>query len=207
MNRDQGHYPDRYEGRYEERLARSMPTMSRRAMPAELNVKLRVIASRERQRQAAGRSIAARALVFYDSVRFYWNDLLRPLVIPLTGGVASAVVLFSMCVVPAYSLRANTIDDVPLTYLHDVTLAEVRGTSPFVTSADEVVVDVWVDGHGRMFDYAIVAGATVIASSELRRRLENMLLFTQFTPATEFGRPTASKLRLRLGSSQVEVRG
>ncbi len=87
------------------------------------------------------------------------------------------------------------------------TEVEVRGTSPFVTSSDEVVVDVWVDGQGRMFDYAIVAGATVLANSQLRRRLENMLLFTQFTPATEFGQPTASKVRLRLGSSRIDVRG
>ena len=176
-------------------------------MPPELSVKLRVIASRERQRQAAGRSIAARGMALFGRAQLYWNDLLRPLVIPIMGGVASAVVLFSMCVVPAYPLRASTLDDVPLTYIHNVTLAEVRGTSPFVTSSDEVVVDVWVDGHGQMYDYTIVTGASVIASMELRRRLENMLLFTQFTPGTEFGRPTVSKLRLRLGSSQVEVRG
>ena len=193
--------------RYQERLSNSLPKMSRRAVPPELSVKLRVIASRERQRQTAGRSIAARGMVLFGRAQLYWNDLLRPLVIPIMGGVASAVVLFSMCVVPAYPLRASTLDDVPLTYIHNVTLAEVRGTSPFVTSSDEVVVDVWVDGHGQMYDYTIVTGASVIASMELRRRLENMLLFTQFTPGTEFGRPTVSKLRLRLGSSQVDVRG
>jgi hypothetical protein len=68
-------------------------------------------------------------------------------------------------------------------------------------------VDVWVDEQGRMFDYAIVAGAGVLANSQMRRRLENMLLFTQFTPATEFGRPTSAKVRLRFGSSRVDVRG
>jgi hypothetical protein len=195
--------------RYQERLAHSLPTMSRRTVPPELNVRLRVLASRECQRQAAGRSVTARVRHACGRVQRLWNELVQPLLIPVTGGVASAVVLFSMCVVPAYPLRARTIDnvppfDVPTTL---TTLAEVRGTSPFVTSADEVIVDVWVDGQGRMFDYAIVAGASVIASNELRRRLENMLLFTQFTPATEFGMPTASKLRLRLGSSQVDVRG
>jgi hypothetical protein len=142
-------------------------------------------------------------------VRRFWSEVAQPLVIPITGGTASAIVLFSMCVVPAYPLRARTIDNVPPFDVPTMltTLAEVRGTSPFVTSSDEVIVDVWVDGQGRMFDYAIVAGATVLASNELRRRLENVLLFTQFTPATEFGRPTASKLRLRLGSSRVDVRG
>jgi hypothetical protein len=193
--------------RYQERLSNSLPKMSRRPLPPELSVNLRVIASRERERQAAGRSISARALVLFRRAQFVFNDLLRPLVIPIMGGVTSAIVLFSMCVVPAYPLRARTLDDVPLTYVHNVTLAVVRGTSPFVTSSDEVIVDVWVDGHGRMFDYTIVTGSSVIASNDLRRRLENMLLFTQFSPGTEFGRPTVSKLRLRFGSSEVEVRG
>jgi hypothetical protein len=123
--------------------------------------------------------------------------------------VAAAIVLFSMCVVPAYPLRLPAVADVPSTDVPTMlsTAVEVKGISPFVTSADEVVVDVWVDEGGRMFDYAIVAGASVLASDYLRRRLENMLLFTQFTPATEFGRPMSGKVRLRLGSSRVDVRG
>jgi hypothetical protein len=195
--------------RYQERLTHSLPHISSRPVPPEVSVGLRVLASRERLRQASRRNLAARVAHFRERARRVWDEFLWPLALPFTGGIASAVVLFGMCVVPTYPLRPPLIADVPLVDVPTMltTSVEVRGTSPFVTSADEVVVDVWVDGQGRMFDYAIVAGASVLANSQLRRKLENMLLFTEFTPATEFGRPTASKVRLRLGSSRVDVRG
>jgi hypothetical protein len=49
-----------YQGRYEERLANSLPKMSMRTMPPELSVRLRVLASRECQKQAQGRGAMAR---------------------------------------------------------------------------------------------------------------------------------------------------
>lgn len=190
-----------------ERLVESLPALSARRVPVDVSVRLRVLASREHARQLSRHSFAARVQSFRERARRVWDNFLSPLALPFTGGVAAAIILFSM-LVPAYPLRSAPADgnatDVPTMLTTEV---QVRGTSPFVTSSDEVVVDVWVDGQGRMFDYAIIAGAGVLANSQLRRRLENMLLFTQFTPATEFGQPTASKVRLRLGSSHVDVRG
>jgi hypothetical protein len=70
-----------------------------------------------------------------------------------------------------------------------------------------VVVDVTVDEQGRMLDYAVVAGAGVLANPQMRRRLENALVFSNFTPATTFGQPTISKMRLWFQSSRIDVRG
>jgi hypothetical protein len=195
--------------RYQERLLHALPRISQRPVPPELGVRLRILASRQCQRQATRRNLAARARHFQEWAGRFFDEIVGPLALPFTGGLAAAIVLFSMCVVPAYPLRQPAIANVPSTDVPTMlsTAVAVKGISPFVTSADEVVVDVWVDGEGRMFDYAIVAGASVLASERLRRRLENMLLFTQFTPATEFGRPMSSKMRLRLGSSRVDVRG
>lgn len=195
--------------RYQERLLQSLPHLPARAVPPELSVALRVMASHQHKRQAARRNFGARVQHIWEWVERFREDFLGPLALPLTGGVAAAVVLFSMCVVPEYPLRQPSVANVPSVDVPTTlsTAVAVKTISPFVTSADEVVVDVWVDEEGRMFDYAIVAGASVLASEHLRRRLENMLLFTQFTPATEFGRPMPSKVRLRLGSSRVDVRG
>lgn len=192
-----------------ERLMQSLPALASHAVPEDVRLRLRVLASREQARQMSRRNLAARVEFWRERWQRTWDDFLSPLALPFTGGVAAAIVLFSMCVVPAYPLKAvpaagDVSVDVPTTLTTEV---EVRGTSPFATSSDEVVVDVWVDNQGRMFDYAIIAGSAVLANSQLRRRLENMLLFTQFIPATEFGQPTPSKVRLRLGSSRIDVRG
>ena len=195
--------------RYQERLLHSLPNISARSVPPELSVKLRVLASRQCKRQASLMNLAARVRHFQERAQRFYDEIVGPLALPFMGGVASAIVLFSMCVVPQYPLRQTSMADVSAIDVPTMlsTAVAVKTISPFVTSADEVVVDVWVDQEGRMFDYAIVAGASVLASDHLRRRLENMLLFTQFTPATEFGRPMSSKVRLRLDSSRVDVRG
>jgi hypothetical protein len=64
-----------------------------------------------------------------------------------------------------------------------------------------------VDEQGRMIDYAVVAGAGVLANAAVRRRLENMLLFTEFTPATSFGQPMTSKMRIWFRTSRIDVKG
>ena len=78
--------------------------------------------------------------------------------------------------------------------------------SPFSADSD-IVVDVDVDEQGRMIDYAVVAGANVLANREVRRRLENALVFSNFTPGTTFGQPIVSKVRLWFHSSRIEVKG
>jgi hypothetical protein len=110
-----------------------------------------------------------------------------------------------MCVVPAYPLRAaNATVDVPTVL---TTQVAVKGMAPFFGGGDDVVVDVTVDEQGRMIDYAVVAGASALANASLRRRLENVLLFTEFTPATSFGQPMSSKTRLWFRTSRIDVKG
>ncbi len=70
-----------------------------------------------------------------------------------------------------------------------------------------MVVDVNVDGQGRMIDYVVVSGAGSLKNDVLRRSLENTLLFTEFDPATSFGVPMNGKVRLVLRSSSIDVKG
>jgi hypothetical protein len=187
-------------------LCAALRALPRRS-PAGLTTSLRVIASRERQRRlAAQRGWWNRLIDFSDRVSLRASNLMGPLVVPFTGGVFSAVVLFGI-MLSTYPVHANTESgfDVP-TML--TTEATVKGTGPICTGDDDtVVVDISLDGQGRMVDYTIVSGAAVLQNSALRRRLENMLLFTEFVPATAFGKPTTSRLRLPLLSSRVEVKG
>src|SRR6185295_18298484 len=130
---------------------------------------------------------------------------LRPLALPLAGGICSAVVLLSAWLVPTYPVvRGNDRADIPTVLSTEVTVKE---TAPIGTANDGVVVDVSVDDQGRMVDYTIVSGLDGLKNVQMRRSLENALLFIVFTPATAFGQPMAGKLRLQFGSSRIDVKG
>ena len=183
---------------------RSLPA---RWPSAELRTALRVIASRERQRNMGRRNPAAlwRTMVQAgrDRVHLFGAHIMRSFVLPMAGGLSSAVILFTMFVVPAYPLLAPGAYDIPTDL---TTKAALKAMAPFVNSEGDLVVDVRVDGQGRMIDYVIVSGAAVLSNVQ-KRRLENVLLFTEFTPATSFGLPAQSALRLWFSSSRIDVRG
>jgi hypothetical protein len=186
-----------------ERLGDALRSLPKPAPKTDLRTSLRVIASKERQRKLQRRDWKSRYAYWRDRFDLVCEELIRPLALPFAGGVFSTVLLFSMFV-PSFIARVDASPDVP-TML--TTQAGIRGLAPFSANGDELVVDVIVDGQGRMVDYNVVTGATVLHSPDTRRRLENMLLFTSFTPATQFGQPTRAKIRLWFQSSRVDVKG
>ncbi len=179
-------------------LSRALRSLPRRLPPLSLTSSLRVLASRERSR------IANRGIAAMDRLRLFADNLMRPLALPFAGGVFSTVVLFSMWLVPTYPVRGSSSFDVP-TIL--TTEATVKLTGPIGASGGEVIVDVVIDGQGRMVDYTIVSGHSVLNNDSLRRNIENILIFTEFTPATSFGQPMSGRVRLQLGSSRIDVKG
>jgi hypothetical protein len=193
-------------------VLRSLPP---RVPPPKLTTSLRVIASRERQRLMEGRGPSRNFASWLDRTRLTLHDMLRPLMLPATGGVFSAVVLFSMWVVPTYPLRAKIGIDIPTNLTtearHDVVCSycfvEAVQASVGAGLTDSVLVDIDVDDQGRMVDYQVVSGAAIVADSAARRRLENLLWFTKFSPATTFGTPMAGKTRLLLLPSRIDVKG
>lgn len=185
-------------------IGESLRSLSVKAPSPELRTSLRVIASRERQRRLERRNFATIWRTWRENAQLFVDNVVMSLALPFAGGVFSTVVLFSMFVVPAYPLLSNSDTDVP-TVLN--TPVAVKSIAPFSVGDTDVVVDVTVDEQGRMLDYAIVAGASVLANPQMRRRLENALVFSNFTPATTFGQPMISKMRLWFHSSRIDVRG
>jgi hypothetical protein len=180
----------------DEVLSRMLRGLRPRVPPAGLTTSLRVLASRELGRWPH--------ITRLERFRLFADNLMRPLALPFAGGVFSTVVLFSMWLVPTYPMRAANGFDVP-TIL--ATEATVKGTGPISAAGEAMVVDVTIDGGGRMIDYHVVSGRNVLTNDAVRRNLENMLLFTEFTPATSFGLPTAGRIRLYLDSSHIDVKG
>ena len=196
----------RYPGnlRNSDSIGAALQGLSVKVPPEELRISLRVIASRERQRRLEHRNFGAIWNTWRENTQLFLNNVVLSLALPFAGGVFSTVVLFSMFVVPAYPLLSRGDVDVP-TILS--TPVAVKSMAPFSVGDTDVVVDVTVDEQGRMLDYAIVSGASVLANPQMRRRLENALVFSNFTPATTFGQPMMSKMRLWFRSSRIDVRG
>ena len=178
----------------QEKLIMTLRNLPRRVPPAGLTTSLRVIASRERQRLVESSSPVQILGSWFHRTRFMLQDILRPLMLPATGGVFSAVVLFSMWVVPTYPLRAKMAVDIPT----QLTIGVQVQRSVTAALSDSVLVDVDVDDQGHLLGYQIVSGAEVVADPLMRRRMETALWFTTFSPATAFGMPMAGKTRVLL---------
>jgi len=179
----------------QEHISMTLRSLPSRVPPAELATSLRVIASRERQRLIEHRSPGGVFVSWLNRTRLTFRDMLRPLMLPATGGVFSAVVLFSMWLVPTYPLRAKTsARDIPTQLTTGVQVQR----SVTAALSDSVLVDVDVDDQGHLLGYQIVSGAEVVADPLMRRRMETALWFTTFSPATAFGMPMAGKTRVLL---------
>jgi hypothetical protein len=149
-----------------------------------------------------------------DRAEILLDNVFRPLSVPATGGVFSAIVIFVVVLqlmVPGITVRAVS-NDVPLNILRP---AELLSLSDYPQSwAPEqhelelslphgLLVDVTVDAQGQMADYQILSGPS---SPDLRHQLDQMLLFSRFRPMMSFGRPTSGG-HVILSFSAVRVRG
>lgn len=164
--------------------------------PAELQVALKVIASRERARKTDPvMSPWARFLV-------HLNNSMRPLALPFAGGLVSAVMLFSI-IAPAYPVinRMTTPDVATVLY----TEASLKSVAPFEFTGEDIIVDVTIDETGRVVDFELPQSPG--QSPAMRQAIANSLLFAQFAPATTFGQPTTGRLRLSFRRSHIDVRG
>jgi len=178
--------------------------------PADLAVRIKVAAAQAQHSQdwpSRLRRIKDRAEILLDNV-------FRPLTVPATGGFFSAILVFVLVlqmIVPGITVQAvqNDVDlnlmrqakllslsDYPQAWApeqHDLELSLPHG----------LLLDVTVDAQGHMTDYQILSGPS---SLELRRQLDQMLLFSRFSPMLSFGRPTAGG-HVILSFSAVRVRG
>lgn len=185
-------------------VRRNLRGMARRPMPANLTLSLRAIASREssfRRRYAGFRGWVHNQ---YDQLALFSDNLMRPIALPAAGGLASAVLLFSMVMTNFQGVARQPLNDIRLTIATDPTVKSML----LDVSDAEFTVDVFVDEQGRVIDYSFPDGYGSMNTSQMRRKLENSLLFTEFSPATNFGQPTSGWVRMKFKSrSEIDVKG
>src|SRR5579883_452691 len=175
------------------RLPQAMP-------PPILNGRLRVMASHERARRLAHISLAALWNYWKDRARLTVDNLMRPVALPVAGGLLSALFLFAV-LVPTLGFQHNVRNDVPIGLY---TQPSVDQISPFGITTEETAVELTIDEKGQIADYSIPAGQD---SRQLEADIANMVLFSTFTPATWFGQPTSSKILVSFLRSHIVVRG
>lgn len=188
------------EAQKQRRLRGSLRSLPRKEAPADLTVRLRVAASRARLEAAGLKSRWA----WRDRMAMSLRYLMRPLAVPALGGIVSAVFLFSVLVPtfqPAFAM-ANGSSDVPLMLMTEPT---VKYLAPVAFGEGDAEVDLSLDDHGHIVNYTIVSGPQ---SEQLRRSIENNLLFIELWPATSFGRPVSGTVRISFRSAAgIDVRG
>src|ERR1051326_7308984 len=146
-----------------EDISRLLSGLPRRIPPPGLTTSLRVIASRERQRNLSRRGFCDALTAWRDRMRLAANNVMRPVALPAAGGIFFAVGLLGIWVVPHYPVRADSGPDVPTMLSTDATAKEISTVEALTnivqhSRANQVVVDVIVDDQGRMVDYEVVSG-------------------------------------------------
>lgn len=177
---------------------RSLP---RQTVPPDLTMRLRVLASHERARSVH----ALRS--WWERVSFSLANILRPLGVPVAGGLASTVLLFST-LVPTFTVPPVSADVPAVLFTGPI----LKNMAPIGFVDGDAVVDLRIDEQGRIVNWTIVESAG--HTDAVHRSIENSLLFTRFTPGriapnscTDCGVPTAGTIRLVFRSSHIEVRG
>jgi len=128
------------------------------------------------------------------------ENALKPLLIPATGGVLTAIICFCLIM----GSQVVPITDTPDVTVQLTTPARVQALAPmdFNTGDNGLVLVTQINAEGRVTGYRVLSGER---SPELMQRLDRMIYFSVFQPATMFGKPTDGEVVLSL--RRITVRG
>jgi anti-sigma factor RsiW len=181
-------------------LREGLRSLPEAAVPERLRTQLQVLASHERARWNATKTLSLALYTWAANIKLAADNLMRPLAVPLAGGLASALLLFSL-LVPTLGFRPSVLNDVPTRLYTAATLVEA---APLGANSDETVVAVYIDAKGQATDYSVQQGKV---SPAMQADLTQMMFFARFTPATWFGQPTNGKVLVSFRRINYVVRG
>ncbi len=193
------------------RVAQMVTQVEPAAPPPDLALRIRVQLSRQRAAgpEASGlRRVASRAGLLF-------HNLLAPVALPATGGASAAVLSFVLVLhallvgvplgavpndVPIWPVQnAQLLSLAPFPILHETE----GGTSG--GSAELLLVEATVNARGDAVGYEILYGPD---GTDVRRHLDQVMLFSRFRPQQTFGRPTSGgRVRMVLSFREIRVRG
>jgi hypothetical protein len=176
----------------EDRIRQALLDLPVAPVPEDLTLRLRVIASHERERRV-------NRFRWLSRLRMEVNDLFKPLAVPVAGGLLSSVLLFTALVDTLNVQMYLNQRDMPLGVYTQVSVGDL---SPFGGNGEDLMVEVTIDASGRISDFSIPNGKV---SKEQLRQVGNLILYSTFTPATAYGQPVSGKILVAL--HHINVKG
>lgn len=177
------------------KLRHTTRSLPQPAVPAAVQQKLRGIADRNRIQRLARVSFSDRVNNWIATFQVHCQNMMRPMALPVAGGVLSAVLLFGMWIPNLTATPQSLSGDVSAPIFTDPSLSR---SNP-VRYGGDVVVKLIIDERGKVADYEVIQGQD---SEELR----NFILFSIWAPATSFGKPTWGKALWSHGEA-IQVKG
>jgi hypothetical protein len=169
--------------------------VGRKQPPAELALKLRVLASRE---------VAHSRRKPWEGIAVRLENAFNAFMVPATAGMVSAIIIFGLLIGVLMPSRLSAANDVPTNLYTPPELAfSPFGIEAGWVNADSLIVEAYVDANGRVQDYRVLSAPE--NAKEIMPELNNMMIFTVFRPATSFGQPTSG--RTILSFSKINVKG
>lgn len=166
--------------------------------PADLALRLRVAISQESLRTPRER---------LGRFQVRWENSFRPFLFRAAAGLACALLLVGsagMLVGSIASPDSVEAQDQPLvgSSAPHLLYSSFQADDAVGRRDDPIVLQVFVDGRGRAYDYKVLSGQV---DEQTRASLDNLLLFSVFSPARFFDQPVRGSVVMSF--SGVNVRG
>ena len=180
-------------------LQRVLETVGPVKAPEDLGLKLRVTISHESARRAGA---------WADSLTVRWENHLRPMLVQVSAGFASALVLVGSLILligVVAAPQAVLANDEPLGALTTPHfLYSAARLQPLSTPSDNtIVVEADVNDAGRVFNYTVLSGPLDPSTAA---QLRDQLLLQVYDPARVFGQPVRGQVLLTFAGVSVTAR-
>jgi hypothetical protein len=179
--------------------------MAHAPVPDALATRLSVLASHERERQLARTSLRERVRRLAVNIDLAFENLMRPVALPVTGGICSTLLLFAL-MMPSLSFSHTNggydFSTAPQGSLvatpWDMGADDDTKDFPVFAYAEQPkadyvnIVNLTIDESGRVADWSVVRG-------QLTDEMKDIIMFSRFEPATTFGIRTSGTIQVWQG--------
>ena len=186
------------------RLSHCLAGIAPVAPPPDLAPRIRLQAARVQARVSILQRIWSRVVFTFDNI-------LRPIAVPATGGVLTALVAFVLIVqnilvgipmggIVPNDLAMNIVQPARIESLADF---QMPGMIAGPVSSGALTIDATLNTEGQVVSYKILAGPDDTAT---HHQLDQVMMFSRFTPGSSFGYPTSGS-HIMISFSEIRVRG